>query len=135
MGFEEHPNVTLVRDSFDAMMKGDMAWLDEHMSDDIVWHVAGNNKMTGEYRGKAKMAEMFAGMQDAMGEGGEIHDVVGNADHVVTMGTAALKAPDGETIEYRYVNIFHVRDGKIAEVWGMGEDDSKTDPFFDKLVP
>ena len=135
MGTEEHPNVALIRQGLVAMETGDMAWLNEHMSDDIVWHVAGNNKMTGEYRGKEKMAEMFAGMQASMAEGGDIHDVVGNDEHVVTMGTAKLKAPDGDSIEYRYVNIFHVKDDKVTEVWGMGEDDSVTDPFFDKLMP
>ncbi len=134
MGFEEHPNVALIRQGLEAMVRGDMAWMNEHTADDIVWHVGGNNKMTGEYRGKEKLGEMFAGLQETMGDGGEIHDVVGNAEHVVTMGTASLKAPDGDSVEYRYVNIFHVKDGKVTEVWGMGEDDSVTDLFFDKLV-
>jgi ketosteroid isomerase-like protein len=136
MGVEEHPNVALIRESFDAMGRGDMAWMQDHVSDDIVWHVGGNNKMTGAYKGKEQIAQMFGGVQDTMGDdaGGFVHDVVGNADHVVAMGTANLKAPDGDTVEYRYVNVFHVKDGKITEVWGMAEDDSVTDPFFDKLA-
>ncbi len=41
---QEHPNVTLVRDMFAAMDRGDMQWIDDHTSDDIVWHTGGNSK-------------------------------------------------------------------------------------------
>ena len=40
---EEHPNVTLVRDMFAAMERGDVQWLEDHTSDDIVWHTGGNS--------------------------------------------------------------------------------------------
>jgi len=39
-----HLNVTLVRDGFEAFDRGDMAWMEEHPADDLVWHVGGNSK-------------------------------------------------------------------------------------------
>jgi hypothetical protein len=38
----EHPNVTVVREGFEALQ-----------ADDVVWHVGGNSKWAGAYRGKA----------------------------------------------------------------------------------
>jgi uncharacterized protein len=37
MTHHEHPNVTLVREGFAAFEKGDMEWMDQHLSDDVVW--------------------------------------------------------------------------------------------------
>jgi hypothetical protein len=31
------------------------------------------------------------------------------------------------------VQIFHIRDGKTTEVWGIAENDAAVDPFLDGL--
>ena len=128
----EHPNVALVREGQQAFESGDMSWFDEHTADDVVWHVGGNNKMSGTYTGKQKVMELFGGMG-----GGTItadtHDILANDDHAVVLGTARGTTPDGESFEYKYVNIFHIKDGKTLEAWGMSENDAETDPIFDKL--
>ena len=63
----------------------------------------------------------------------DIHDILGNDDHVVVLGTAKATAPDGSTAEWKYTQIFHVKDGKATEVWGMAENDAAVDPFLDGL--
>ena len=59
----------------------------------------------------------------------ELHDVVGNDEHAV----ALLKAR-GDRESHRYesleVDVFHVRDGKIAEFWSFAEDQRKTDAYW-----
>jgi ketosteroid isomerase-like protein len=135
MTHQEHPNVALVREGFEAFQKGDTQWMDEHMADDIVWHVGGNSKWSGAYEGKAKVLDMFARQTQAMGGSPsvDIHDILGNDDHVVTLGTASATAPDGSTAEWKYVQVFHIKDGKTTEVWGMAENDASVDPFLDGL--
>jgi uncharacterized protein len=130
----DHPNVALVRESFDAMGRGDAAWLDEHMSDDIVWHIGGNSSAAGAMRGKdAVRAMMSPTMADTMKV--DVHDVVGGDDHVVVLGTAVVTGPSsGKSIEYNYVNVFHIADGKVTEVWGMAENDAEVDPIFEELA-
>lgn len=129
----EHPKASLMREGFDAMSRGDTQWMSDHLADDVVWHIGGNSKMAGEYRGKEQVIGILAA---GGGEGGEveIHDTLANDEHGVSLGTARLVAPDGDRVEYRFVNVFHFEGDKLKEAWGMAENDAATDPFFDKLA-
>jgi ketosteroid isomerase-like protein len=131
---QEHPNVTLVRDMFAAMDRGDMQWIDDHTSDDIVWHTGGNSKAAGARRGKDAVRESMAAMSDPGAMKADVHDVIGNDDHTVVLGTAVVTAPSGTSAEYNYVNVFHIADGKFTEVWGLAENDAVTDPIWDEFV-
>ena len=135
MAHHEHPNVTLVKEGFDALEKGDMSWFDQHTADDVVWHVGGNSKWAGTYEGKAKVMDLFGRQMQAMGgpPQAEIHDVLANDDHVVVMGSAKASGKDGSSAEWKYVNVFHIKDGKTTEAWGMAENDAAVDPFLDNL--
>jgi hypothetical protein len=135
MTHHEHPNVTIVREGFAAVQRGDMAWMDQHLADDVVWHVGGNSKWAGAYQGKAKMLEYFA--------------PPGPVDRWATLsgyprhpGRQRPRGGAGDGLGDRagrfqrrveYTQIFHIRDGKATEVWGMAENDAAVDPFLDGL--
>jgi hypothetical protein len=93
MTHHEHPNVTVAREGFEALQRGDTAWMEQHMADDVVWHVGGNSKWAGSYEGKAKVLEYFGRQAQATETAVEIHDIVGNDEHVVVLG--ARKPPPG----------------------------------------
>jgi uncharacterized protein len=135
MTSHEHPNVTIVREGFEAMQRGDTSWMDEHLADDVVWHVGGNSKWAGAYQGKAQVLAYFARQAQATSRPAsvDIHDILGNDDHVVVLGSASASAADGSSAEWKYTQIFHIRDGKTTEVWGMAENDAAVDPFLDRL--
>lgn len=130
----EHANVALVREMFAAMERGDMQWFDEHIADDIVWHVGGNSRSAGVYEGKETVAKMMAGVANPDAMKADTHDILGNDDHTVVLGTAQVTAPSGASVEYNYVNVFHIRDGKVTEAWGMSENDAETDPIWDEFT-
>lgn len=132
---DEHPNAALVRTGFAKMAEGDMEWMDAHTADDVVWHVGGNSKWAGTYEGKQAVYEMFARQAEAMGSQPEIdiHDVIANDDHVVVLGTATATGPDGSSAQWKYTSVFHMKDGKVTESWGMAENDAAVDPFLDAL--
>ena len=135
MTHQEHPNVTVVKEGFAAFERGDMGWMDQHLADDVVWHVGGNSKRAGAYEGKDKVLEYFGRQAQAMTAPptSDIHDIVGNDDHVVVLGTASASAADGSGAEWKFTQIFHIRDGKATEVCGMAENDAAVDPFLDSL--
>jgi uncharacterized protein len=131
---DEHPNVSLIREMNAAMERGDMTFLEDHTADDIVWHTGGNSRAAGTRRGKDEVRQMMGAMTgDSMKV--QTHAIIGDDDHVVVLGTANATAPSGRSVEYNYVNVFHVAGDKVTEVWGMAENDAETDPIWDEFVP
>jgi ketosteroid isomerase-like protein len=132
---QEHPNAKLVREGYEAFAKADLAWIDQHLADDITWNVGGNSKWAGAYEGKAKVLDFFGRQIQALGgtpPSLDIHDIVAGDDHVVAIGTASASA-GGQSAEWKFAQVFHVRDGKASEVWGLAENDAAVDPFLDSL--
>lgn len=131
----EHPNATLLREMWDAMERGDMEWLDGHVADDIVWHVGGNSRSAGTYRGKDVVAQMMSSGPGTDALKVVTHDIVANDEHAVVLGTATATAPSGASVEYNFVNVFHLDGDKVTEAWGMAENDAVTDPIWDEFEP
>jgi uncharacterized protein len=134
MTHHEHPNVTVVREGFEAFKRGDMGWMDQHLADDVVWHVGGTAGGPGPMRARARCWSTSAARP---GDDRTADDRYprhhGQRRHVMVLGTASASAADGSGAEWRYVQIFHIRDGKATEVWGMAENDAAVDPFLDSL--
>ena len=129
----EHQNVTLIREMFAAMERGDVSFLEDHISEDIVWHTGGNSRAAGVRRGKEEVRQMMGAMTgDAMKA--QTHAIIGDDDHTVVLGSAVVTAPSGKSVEYNYVNVFHVAGDKVTEVWGMSENDAETDPIWDEFA-
>jgi ketosteroid isomerase-like protein len=132
---EEHPNVRAVREGFDAMERGDTQWMMDHLADDVVWHIGGKSKVAGEYRGKEAVLEMFGRQAPAMNDAKiDVHDVLGNDDHVIAIGRASVDDPDGGTVSWLYANVFHIENGITKEVWGLADETSESDKLLNKLI-
>jgi ketosteroid isomerase-like protein len=131
---DEHPNVALTREMFAAMDRGDTDWLMDHTADDIVWHTGGNSRVAGVRRGKDEVAALMGAAANPDAMKADVHDILGNDDHAVVLGTAVVTAPSGKSVEYNYINVFHIVDGKVTEAWGMAENDAETDPVWDEFA-
>ena len=131
---DEHPNAALVREMFAAMERGDVQWLEDHTADDIVWHTGGNSRAAGVRRGKDEVRELMGAAASSDTMKAQVHDVIANDEHTVVLGTAVVTAPSGASVEYNYVNVFHVAGGKITEAWGLAENDAVTDPIWDEFA-
>ncbi|MEA2843567.1 MAG: SnoaL-like domain [Actinomycetota bacterium] len=51
----EHPNVTRTREYLDTFARRDLQGLRPFFSDDVVWHVAGDHDLSGDYVGKDEL--------------------------------------------------------------------------------
>ncbi len=136
MTHHEHPDVGLVREGYEAFRTGNTQRMDELLADDVVWHVGGKSKLSGTYRGKQDVLALFGKQAQVFGGSPrvDLHDIVGNDQHVIAIGTAKADDPDGGTVEWRFANVFHVEDGKAKEVWGLADETSTSDALIDKLV-
>lgn len=123
----EHPNVAAIRAGIEAFVKGDTATLNAAIAEDAVWHAPGNNPYSGTSTGKEETMARFGRLaQDGVVISFDIHDVVGNDEHVVAMVDATITKGSGSS-HGRQVQVFHVREGKLTEFWGSNEDQAAVD--------
>ena len=127
----EHPNATLLRKGYEAFASGDVAALTELFSGDVVWHLAGNNQISGVHRGREAVFAMFA--QIGQLSGGtfkiDVHDVVANDEHAVAL-TRATGSREGRQYDSLDTDVYHVEGGKVTEFWSFAEDTKKADEFW-----
>lgn len=55
----EHPNVARMRQGYEAFTTGDLAALEQLMTEDVRWHVAGRTPLSGTYEGRTAVVEFF----------------------------------------------------------------------------
>lgn len=112
-------------------MKGDLEGMAAGIADDAVWHVPGSHRFAGDMTGK----EAIVGRFQTMAEAGvtftldDIHDVVGNDEHVVALVSVTLNSPSGSESQTA-VWIFHVENGKAKEFWARNEDQAAFDALM-----
>jgi uncharacterized protein len=123
----EHPNAVLARQMTDALSRGDMQALEGFIADDVIWHEIGSSEPR---RGKVALREAAPGGGAVDYEiTGTLHDVVANDDHTIAL-VDATATRGGKTFTYRTAEIYHIRDGKIAERWAFSDDTAAITAFF-----
>jgi uncharacterized protein len=102
--------------AYRAFSEGDAAGAMENMDDGVTWTVRGDNSLTGSYRGKEEIGELWA----KFGEKGiktEPHDFVADGDKVVVLTTVTLA---GETTEAADVLTYN-GEGKLIQFEQIGD--------------
>jgi ketosteroid isomerase-like protein len=123
----EHPNAVMARQMTDALSRGDMQALEGFIADDVIWHEIGRAEPR---RGKAALRAAAPGGGAVDYEiTGTLHDVVANDDHTIAL-VDATATRGGKTLTYRVAEIYHIRDGKIAERWAFSDDTAAISTFF-----
>jgi uncharacterized protein len=125
-------NEQVLRDAVAAMTNGDMDGLGALTADDVVLHVPGSNQLSGDYKGKDEFFNGFVGKMMGLTGGQfvvEPHDFVSSDEHVC--GLYNIKATrDGKEFSWHHVNVYHVRDGKVAEIWQHPGDTTGWNDFW-----
>jgi uncharacterized protein len=123
----EHPNAAMARQMNDALARGDMQALEGFLADDVIWHEIGRSEPR---RGKAALRAAAPGGGAADYEiTGTLHDVVANDEHTIAL-IDATATRGGKRFTYRTAEIYHIRDGKIAERWAFSDDTAAITAFF-----
>ena len=119
----EHPNAIAIRKMGEAMEAGDWETLDSAVADDVVWHEIGGETK----RGKAALRGEDSGADYDIKF--KVHDVIANDDHTIALGEATATRGD-KSLAYRTAEIYHMKDGKIAERWAFSDDTKAITDFF-----
>jgi hypothetical protein len=116
-----HPNEEVVRAYMAAVGeyletggRGDPGAIRARLADDVVFHIGGNNALSGDFRGPDEAIGWLRTVVERPDRpvDSEMHDFLVSDDHVVVLvqrTIAGVRAPA--------VVIYHVADGKITEAW------------------
>ena len=79
----DHPNAALLRKGYEAFARGDIAALTDMFAEDMVWHLSGDNLISGEHKGRDAVFAVFAKTMELTGGTFKIdlHDIVANVYH------------------------------------------------------
>ena len=126
-----HPNVDLLNRGYDAFEKGDLDTLRELFAQDVVFHAAGRSQIAGDYRGQDEVFGFFGKLVELTGGTFKIerHAVLADDEHGTAL-TSVTATREGNTMTQNAVDVFHFRDGKVAEVWTLDSDQYAGDEFF-----
>jgi ketosteroid isomerase-like protein len=113
----KHPNIEIFERVYDTFTTGDMDKLSDLIATDVVWHVPGDNLISGTYTSRDaifgcfnRIFELSAGSYKP-----ELLDIL--ADDKYTVALLHANARHGEKVlDQDYAFIAHIRDGQIAEL-------------------
>lgn len=127
-----HPNEDLIRKAYDAFGSGDRDTIEELFADNIAFHVSGRNPLSGDHMGKDQVFELFARLAEISEKSfrTELHDILANDEHAVALQRWTAQREGKASLEDRNVSVFHIRGGKITEVWHHAGDQYAQDQFF-----
>ncbi|HKR99858.1 MAG TPA: nuclear transport factor 2 family protein [Candidatus Dormibacteraeota bacterium] len=127
----DHPNAALFRQGYEAFGRGDLDTLRQTFDPNIVWHVSGRSRFSGDKRGVDETLAFFG--QLFQESGGtfklDVHDVVANDEHAVAIVTSHIEK-GGRSADSKAAHIVHIRDGKLTESWFFAEDPDTFDELF-----
>src|SRR5437867_4389749 len=111
-----HPNVDLLNKGYDAFDKGDLDTVRALFAEDIVFHVPGRSKLSGDYRGHDEVFGFFGELIQLTGGTFKIerHAVLADDEHGTVLQTTTAER-DGKTLSVHSVDVQHIKDGKITE--------------------
>jgi len=126
----EHPNAVAARRSYAASNSGDLDVIREYFTDDAVLHLAGNNAMSGTYRGRDTVMDAIARASQGWGMHSELEALLASDDHVIAF-VRVTSERDGKTLDVVVAQAVKVNaEGKATEAWFLPNDQGGYDRFF-----
>ena len=126
----EHLNAATVRRGAEAWNSGDLDVIRESFSDDVVFHFAGTNAMSGTYRGRDAVMDALARAIQGGGLHPDVESVLASDDHVIVF-FHSISERDGKTLDVVLAMPMKLNaEGKIREVWYLANDQRGYDEFY-----
>ncbi len=125
-------NIELARKGYAAFDSADIEAVMALITDDCVWHAGSIGPLAGDYTGKDAILDFFMkfGQLTEGSYKADIHDVLGNDEHTVALGTSKITR-GGKTREDRFIDVIHPDDqGRVKEFWRFVEDQSGLAAFL-----
>lgn len=114
MGAQENKQAS--EDAYRAFGNGDAEGAMQNIDDSVEWTVRGDNALTGTYKGKQEVGELW-GKFLSKNFSTKPHDFIADGEKVVVLTTVNL---EGETVESADVSTYNA-DGKLVAFDTLGD--------------
>jgi uncharacterized protein len=124
-------NAELHQKMDEALFKGDADAAQEFLSENLVFHVSGGSRFSGEYRGRDAFFELFGTFND-LTDGtfsSEHRETLDNDTHSIALSKVSARRDDKQ-LEGDFVDICRWQDGQVVEEWIVPFDQRETDAFW-----
>ena len=114
----KHPNVAVFERVYGAFTKGDMNKLSELIAPDVVWHVPGNNLISGNYTSREAIFGCFNKIFE-LSNGSykpQVRDILADDDYTVALLHATARHGE-KSLDQDYAFIMRIHGGQIVELW------------------
>jgi ketosteroid isomerase-like protein len=129
----DHPNVAAVWRAFEAWNTGQIEVLKGTFSEDAVLHFAGNNRMSGTYRGADAVVDALLRASQGGGPRADVEAVLASDEHVMVFFRATGEH-GGKSLDVVLAEAMKFdADGKMTEVWFLANDQTAYDEFWSAL--
>ena len=126
----EHPNAVTARRCAEAWNSGRLDVFREFLSEDAIMHFAGNNAMSGTYRGRDAVMDALARARRGRVTQSDVESVLASDDHVIVFFHLTSER-DGKTLDVVQVMAIKVNaEGKLTEAWFLVNDQRGFDQFW-----
>jgi uncharacterized protein len=131
MAESANQNEALIRRGYELFNSGNLEALTEIIDANVVWHVQGRGRLSGDKRGRDATFGYFQQLGELTGGTfrAEVHDVIASSDHVAGAHTST-GTRNGRHLDLHNVLLFHVQNGKLVEVWEHSSDTQAFDEFW-----
>jgi len=116
----------VLRAYLDRVVAGDLQGAADFYTDGVVFHWAGHGPLSGDYRGKAAILEMFAKFSNLVEAKLEPHDVLFSDDHAVVLARGTYQR-GGRSVSTNRIVVYHFAGDQISELWLVDERQQEMD--------
>lgn len=101
------------------------------LSPEVVWQVAGQNPLAGTFRGPAQVLAAMRRYSEHSEATLRLHTqaILAEGRHVVAIHVATARR-GGHRYTAHEIDVFHVDEGRITEMWSFSEDQAATDAVW-----
>ena len=112
-----HPNAQRLRDAYDGFLRGDLGPLDDLLAEDVVWHEAGRNQLSGVHRGRDTVKQMLQRLGE-LTEGSlriDVQTVLADDGYGVAVLRVSARQGDRSFDEVHETHVHRFADGRVTE--------------------
>ncbi|QFZ17006.1 nuclear transport factor 2 family protein [Saccharothrix syringae] len=126
-GGQEHPNVKLIKDYYEAYASGDLNRLRRFFANDIRWTIPGHHPLSGTKVGVEEVLAFFAELGRA-GFRAEPISLAADGDWVIDLHRGWSTRPEG--LDITWALAFRIRARRIVEAVNFASDQHAADRYF-----